>query len=250
MWLTSIQQKVNVMIDAKLLSTVTSCAQFEGEAKNDVIAAIVACAIDWTDKESVASVQQAYRMGDLAHRGYGANAATELLANTPKEKTHKDSVDPVKAKEWLDYRANISAWTHIKFKAGAPKPDGTARAPRSKASDKAASAEAAIVMFGENTRATTVADTHAFALRISGIINAYLNDNARLCEGEVGGLFRDFVIDAPQAIAADTATPTEAHRHPIAATPKAIAAELAANVKLHVRHNLTDHTAPSRVVVA
>jgi hypothetical protein len=227
MWLTPIQQKVVVMIDANLLNTVTSCAKFAGEAAIESVDSIVACVtaaanslhVDavkvWLDKEVIASIERAYKLGDLAYRGYGDNAATELLTNTPKEKTHKDSVDPVKAREWLDYRANISAWNQIKVKAGAPKPDGTARAPRATAAAKAAaakaaSADAAVVMFGENTRATTVADTHAFALRISGIINAYLNDNSRLCTGEVGGLFRDFVMDTPQAIEADKPRNTDA----------------------------------------
>lgn len=190
-----------------LRNDVFVAARNESKSTQAVIDAIKACHLDWSKLDQVEPIAAAYKAGRIsATLDCGEDVALGILALKP----FKDGLTADNRRTFGQHmacRAAISAWSHIRGLAGAPSAQtGNTRPPRQ--------TEGETVKLPANmvtiARANSPADVQAFALRIADVVKRYLNMNAKLVEGQTGGVLRDFVMDVPEAIKLDNEPQDEA----------------------------------------
>ena len=177
---------------------VFNAARIQGKSTQAVIDAIVALHIDASNKDGVNAIANAYKSGRLcASLGLKtAKEADQVFARAPYA-NNRGVPFPADGKARRDAiqdkacRAAISAWSTMRLLAGLESArNGTTRAARTPKPKSDAKLPANMVTIA---KAKSLADVHAFALKVAGVVKRYLDMNDKLATGDVGQALRDFV---------------------------------------------------------
>jgi len=176
-----------------LRNDVFVAARAQSNADKSVYAAIRKAIPDWSDADRVKEIGLTYQAARMCA---SLNLKSELQALALISlKPHKDgTADGHRSfNQQLAWNAARSAWSTASKLAGAPnKRDGKTRAPRTTVAKPAEAVTLPNNLLPAITKAKSVADMHAYALRIAGNVAKYVNANSKYVTGDMGALLRGF----------------------------------------------------------
>lgn len=196
------------MTTSVTLNAVFVAAKAQGKSTTVVIDAIKACKLDWSNAKAVGEVADSYKAGRVV-ASLNLKSESQAMAIMAL-KPHKDGAGDGHRtlSQHMACRAAISAWSTIRLLAGAPSSqDGTKRKARAARATKVAEKDKAKselpdALLPALTRATSVQDVHAYALRMAQNVKRYLALNAAFVQGDVGDVLRHFPTDVAKAVKA------------------------------------------------
>lgn len=177
-------------ISKELLSAVFVASRNEGKSRAVVVAAVKACNPDWSKD---GALRDTYKAGQIVTE---LNLKSEIAALAIMTlKPHKDgAADGHRTfAQQLAVKHATAKWSDIRKLCGAPSAQtGGQRKPRVA---KAAEPNAPVVVsdLPAIVKAKSVADVHAYALRMAGNITKFINASPKFVVGDMGDLLRSFV---------------------------------------------------------
>jgi hypothetical protein len=200
-------QRRDLQMSNSNLNNVFVAAKAQGKSTQVVVSAIKACINgNWDDAINVANVANAYKAGRLCAslELKDEKAALAILALKPFKDDKPNGDNMRTLGQHMACRAAISAWSNIRLLAGfVSAQTGQKRKPKVSTANKPDATTLPDNLEPAIVRALSVADVHAYALRMAGNIARYQKLNAALCEGTVGDLLRNIPVSLRKAIKAD-----------------------------------------------
>lgn len=191
-----------------LITNVFNAARNEGKQQTVSVDAIKAAIVSWSDAVNVTNVANAYKAGRLcATLGLKDQAAAvKVFALKPHKDGGNDTVRTLAQHQAC--RAAISAWSNIRMRAGAPnaRDAGKTRTARATTTTTEPPKVAPVGFEPAITKATSVQDVHAYALRMAQNVLKYVNAAGPVfVVGATGDTLRAFISDVRKAVKADQA---------------------------------------------
>jgi hypothetical protein len=184
-------------ISKELLSAVFVASRNEGKSRAIVVAAVKACNPDWTKD---GALRDTYKAGQVVTE---LNLKSEIAALAIMAlKPHKDGAsDGCRTfGQQLAVKHATAKWSDIRKLCGAPSAQtGGQRKPKATKVNEPKDGKVVVSDLPAIVKAKSVADVHAYALRMAANVTKFINASPKFVVGDIGDVLRSFVTDVAKA---------------------------------------------------